>query len=437
MQHDISHLMRTTRCFSIDRLRAFAPLRAILFGLLLLAVAESARAENWDRFRGPNGSGQSDDNSIPSKWKAENYLWKQPLTGIGHSSPVIWGDILFLTSADTATGAQLVSAFDVKTGTPLWQKQFPGSSYHINDLNSRASSTPAVDASRVYVLWLDNGKVHSAALTHEGDEVWQRELGSFQETHGFGVSPIVVGDLAYVATDSETESALMALDSKTGNVRWTLPREAGTTAFATPCVLETSGSSRQKLLLTSSTAAGLSAVDAMTGKVAWHGFTDDLSQRCVASPIVAGGLIFVGCGQGGNGKLILAVRPGDDHSPPREAYRLKQNMPQVPTPVVAGDLLFVWSDKGIVSCYDLSTGKQHWRERIGGDYHASPLRIGDRIFGFSRNGEVVVLAADRDFKEIARNTVPEPLVATPAVANHRLFLRTDSTLYCIGEPGKN
>ena len=106
----------------------------------------------------------------------------------------------------------------------------------------------------------------------------------------------------------------------------------------------------------------------------------------------------------------------------------------MPTPVVAGDLLFVWSDKGIVSCHDAATGQQHWRERIGGNFHSSPLRIGNRIFGFSMGGEAIVLAAEKQFAELARNDIKEPIVATPAIANHRLYVRTDATLYCIGQP---
>ena len=306
------------------------------------------------------------------------------------------------------------------------------SSYHINDLNSFASSTPAVDAQHAYVLWLDDGKVRLVALNHSGEEIWQQEVGTFEERHGFGVSPIVVDGLVYVANDSEAQSSISAFDCQTGQPRWKLPRASGTTAFATPCLLDEK--SEPKLLLTSSTASGLSAIDARTGKVVWNGFTDDLTQRCVSSPIVAGGLVFVGCGQGGNGQHLLAIRPGNASEPPQEAYRLKQNVSQVTTPVVAGDLLFVWSDRGIVSCYDVATGKQHWRERIGGDYHGSPIRIGDRILNVSRNGDVVVLAADRNFKVLARNSVAEPCIATPAVANHRLFLRTEAALYCIGQP---
>ena len=128
------------------------------------------------------------------------------------------------------------------------------------------------------------------------------------------------------------------------------------------------------------------------------------------------------------------ARPGDSGQPPTEAYRLEQTIPNVPTPVVAGDLLFLWADRGVVSCYDLATGQKNWRERVGGDYHSSPLRVGDRIFGISKNGEVVVLAADRKFQILARNPLNEPCSATPAVVDGKMYLRTESTLMCVGTP---
>jgi outer membrane protein assembly factor BamB len=413
-------------------LRAFAPLRKTFLCLAILSCTGISHAENWDRFRGANGAGQSDDNAIPSTWDENNYLWKQPLPGIGHSSPVTWEDRVFLTSADPATGMQIVSAFDVQTGATLWQKKLDASTYHIHDQNSLASSTPVVDADRLYLLWLSNGHVSLVAYTHTGDEVWRRDVGPFKEQHGFGTSPVVVDDLVLVSLDCESAGGLWAFDRETGEPRWTLPQEPATTAFSTPCLLDPNA--KEKLLLATNTALGLFAVNAANGKIMWQGFKDDLDQRFVSSPIVARGLIYVGCGQGGNGKLLLGVRPGDGSSPPAEVFRIGKGTPQVPTPVVAGDLLFVWSDKGIVSCHDASTGKQHWRERIGGNFHSSPLRIGNRIFGFSMAGQVIVLAADKTFEELARNELKEPCVATPAVSNHRLFLRTDTTLYCIGPP---
>jgi outer membrane protein assembly factor BamB len=281
-------------------------------------------------------------------------------------------------------------------------------------------------------MWLADGHVLLAALTHNGDEVWRRNVGPFEETHGFGKSPVAVDGLVIVANDSEAESAILAFDALSGDVRWQIPRASGITAFATPCLLDPSAG--QKQLLAISTASGLSAIEVASGEVVWQGFRDDLTQRCVSSPVIAGGLVFISCGQGGNGKLLIAARPGNSTHGPQEIYRLQQSIPNVPTPIVAGDLLFLWHDRGVVSCHDVATGRQHWRERVGGDFHSSPLRIGNRIFCASRDGEVVVLAANRKFELLARNTLDEPCHATPAVAHNRLYLRTTSSLVCIGEP---
>jgi outer membrane protein assembly factor BamB len=314
----------------------------------------------------------------------------------------------------------------------LWERRFEASSYRLNAYNSFASSTPALDERYLYVMWLGDGQIRLSALTHAGEQVWLQAIGPFEDEHGFGKSPIVVGNLVIVANDSEAESAIVACDTLSGEVRWRLPRPSGNTAFATPCLLDPAAERKQLLAL--STASGLAAIDAASGQLMWQGFGDDLPLRCVSSPIVAGGLVFVSCGQGGNGKLLIAARPDDAQRGAQEVYRLQQNIPNVPTPVAAGDLLFLWHDRGVVSCHDIATGRQHWRERVGGDFHSSPVRIGKRIFCASREGEVVVLAADQNFKLLARNALGEPCHATPAVANNRLYVRSTSSLICIGTP---
>jgi outer membrane protein assembly factor BamB len=409
-----------------------APLCETILLLGLSGVLTSlASAENWDRFRGPNGAGQSDAKGIPTQWSKSNFLWRRQLPGIGHSSPVVWGERLFIMSGDTATGGQLVLAFDALTGAPLWQQQFESPSYSMHQLNSYASTTPAVDAQRVYVMWLADGRISLAALTHDGDEVWRRDAGPFVEKHGFGKSPIVIGDLVLVANDNEGDSAIVAFDSASGDIRWQLPRPSAVTAFASPCLLDpTSGA---QTLLTVSTAAGLSAVDVASGELLWSGLAEALPLRCVSSPIVSHGLVFVSSGIGGNGKFLVAARPGSGAEGPSEVYRVQVNVPNVPTPVVSGDLLFLWHDRGVVSCHDVATGDQHWRERVGGDYSSSPLAIDGRIFCASRQGEMIVLAADEQFKVLARNPLGEPSHATPAVAHNRLYVRTESTLLCIGD----
>jgi outer membrane protein assembly factor BamB len=404
--------------------------------LVTLCCAE-IRAENWDRFRGPNGAGQSDAAGIPTEWTEADYLWKKPLPGIGHSSPVIWGDRLFVSSADPATAEQIILAFDAHTGEQLWEKRFDSAAYSQHADNSYATSTPAADAEHLYLAWLAGKTVTLAALTHDGEEVWRREVGTLVENHGFGTSPIVIDDVVCLANEnpSAANSVVVALDRNTGEIRWEEPRGTGKTAFATPFVLETGA--RRKLLITASMGTGVTAFDPATGAIAWQVLEHDLPDRCVSSPIAAAGLVLVSCGSGNNGMHLIAIRPTDNGDPPQEVYRLRQGVPNIPTPVLAGDLLFLWHDRGTVSCIDASTGKEHWRERIGGHFHSSPVRIGDRIFGLSKDGEVVVLAASKEFRLLARNSLGETCQATPAVANERIYYRTESSLICIGPSARN
>lgn len=415
---------------TMARLRRAAPLRETLSLVVLLAGVATSQAENWDRFRGPNGAGQSDSTTIPSEWKPEHFLWKKQLPGIGHSSPVLWEGQLFLTSADPSSGEQIVQAFDARGGADLWERRLDADAYNVHGFNSRASSTPAADSQHLYVAWCTAGRVKLSAWTHDGEHRWERDLGAFQEQHGFGKSPVVIDETVWVANDSEAPSAIIALDARSGNVRREIPRPSGTTSFASPCLFAPDAGRKQ--LLAASTAAGLAGFDLETGKLVWQ-LPDELPVRCVGSPIVAAGMMLATCGEGGNGKVLIAAKPGDAQHPAQVVYRITQNVPQVPTPIVVGELLFLWHDRGVVSCHDVATGRLHWRQRVGGDFHSSPIRIGDRIFAASRGGEVVVLAATPKFQLLARNVLDEPCVATPAVADDRLYIRTDSTLFCIGK----
>jgi outer membrane protein assembly factor BamB len=428
-----TNLLTRSLCASAPRRETI-----LLMGVVIVLLAAGlASAENWPRFRGPNGDGQSDAAGIPSEWSEADYQWKISLPGLGHSSPVIWGDRLFVTSADPSTAEQIVLAVDARTGAQLWEQRFDATTHRKHATNSFATSTPAADAEQIYLAWMNGQRVTLAALTHDGVEIWRRELATLDEHHGFGTSPVVVGDVVSIAneTNDAAQSAVFGLDRTSGDLVWRLPRGTGKTAYATPCLWNSPAGGQ--LLLMSSMGSGLTAFDPASGEIAWQGFERELPDRCVSSPIVGGGMVFISCGSGNNGMHMIAARPGSDGNPPQEVYRLRQGVPNIPTPVVAGDLLFLWHDRGTVSCLDIATGHEHWRERVGGKFHSSPLRIGDRIFCTSLDGEVVVLAASKDFQLLARNALGEPCTATPAVADNRIYFRTESSLISLGAAAAN
>ncbi len=404
----------------------------LLAVFVLLHTAKPAIAQNWERFRGPAGAGQSDDGAIPDKWDAQNFLWRRPLAGVGHSSPVVWGKRVFVTSADRKSDEQVVSAFDSESGQPLWERRLAGEPYALHAQSSFASSTPTLDAERLYMMWRSGDRAWLIAFTHGGEEVWRREVGNASDENGFGVSPIVMEGVVIAAVENEIgDSAITGFDAATGGVLWKTPRPSAKSPYCTPCTIESAGG--KQLFVAASTAAGLSAFDPSNGQIVWKAAEKDFPQRIVGSPIAAGGLVITSCGLTGNGLHVIAIRAGDGSSPPLEAYRITESVPYVPTPVVAGDLLFLWGDRGIVSCYDLPTGALHWRQRVGGSFNCSPIRVGGRIFCVSMDGEVVVIAADKKYQLLARNVLDEPTSATPAVAGGRMFLRTESSLVCIGD----
>jgi outer membrane protein assembly factor BamB len=240
---------------------------------------------------------------------------------------------------------------------------------------------------------------------------------------------MVVDDTVIVANDNSGESFIVALDAATGEPRWRKSRAPGTESYATPAVWEADDGSHQ--IVVHSTAEGMAGLSPDDGAVLWQ-VNDVFPARCVSSPLVAGGLVFGGSGEGGNGKSFAAVKPAaNKEEKATVAYRLQKSLPQVPTPVASGDLLFVWSDKGVLSCYDLPTGESYWSERVGGNYYGSPIIAGDKLYCIAASGEAVVVAADKQFKLLGRNELGEASSATPVVHGGKMYLRTETSLACL------
>jgi outer membrane protein assembly factor BamB len=400
-----------------------------------LGLSPIASAQQWMRFRGPNGQGQCDSaDSIPTEWTQADYNWKVKLPGIGHSSPVIWQDKVFLTSGDTESGTRYVVCHSTVDGKELWKKEYAAGSHHVHKFNSFASSTPALDEKRVYVAWATPEEITLLALTHDGDEAWRKNLGAFKSEHGFGTSPIVVDGMVIMTNDQEGEDRfLIALDAASGEQRWKIPRKYADNrqnlSYATPCVRETAAG---RELIVCSWAHGISSHNLQTGSMNWESPVFKL--RPVGSPVLVGDLIFGNCGEGSGKNTVVAIKPSEIAGQAPEVVYTKERSisPYVPTLCAAGDLVFLWGDKGIVTCLDGPTGRTHWTQRVGGNFYGSPVRVGDRIYCMSTDGDVLVLAADSKYKLLAKNSLGEPTRATPAIADGRMYLRTESHLISIG-----
>jgi outer membrane protein assembly factor BamB len=419
------------------------PLQAIVGISVALTVCPlTLRAQEWTRFRGPNGTGISYAKTIPTKITGENIQWKVELPGSGHSSPVLWGERIFVTSTGDKSGGLSVHCLSAIDGRMLWTREFSLSPFARHKFNSYASSTPAVDAERVYVVWNEPEHYMLAALDHSGKTVWQRDFGPFISQHGSGISPIVYKDQVILGNEQDDtkfvreqsqsgKSFVVSVDAKTGKTVWQTPRRSAVVAYSTPCVYESKGG--KPALIFNSQGHGIYAVDPEAGKVLWE-FDQAFDKRSVSSPVIAGDVIFGSCGSGGGGNFVTAIKAGDASAgrKPELAYQLKKSAPYVPTGVVMGDLVWLWSDGGIVTCLDAPSGSMRYQERVGGNFFGSPVWVDGRLFCISTAGELVVLEASDKFNLLHRFALNELCHSTPAVALGQMFIRTEKHLLSLG-----
>ena len=396
---------------------------SLLVSACVLSSLFSAQAwaQNWTRFRGDNGTGISDLKGIPAKWTDSDYAWKIELPHVGHSSPIIWEKTLFVTSATEGGDERFVHCLDADSGQERWQASIKLHESKKHPKNSWASSTPATDGTRVYVLFADDARLLVVAWNFDGKETWRRELGAYNSEHGLGASPILHEGLLIIPNDQVGPSSLIALHAETGEPVWQSERLPGKTSYSTPLIASNGDGGYQIVCLSESN--GVTGADLLTGKVNWQ--TPKLPHRTVASPVASDGLIFMVCGEGGSGKYFAAVQTDPTVSAEsRIVFERKTTLPYVPCPVVHDGMLFLWGDKGILVCLELPTGKEIWSQRIDGGFSGSPVCIDDRLYCLTESGEVVVVRAGDHFEELGRTALGEESHSTPAVANGHLYLRT-------------
>jgi outer membrane protein assembly factor BamB len=423
--------------------------RLFCVGIALLLSA-TARADNWDRFRGPNGTGITQDKNIPVKFQASDARWKVAVPGIGHASPVIWGNRLFLQSSSTDGKERWLLCYDTTDGKQLWKAGIATADPKANiykGLSSWASSTPTTDGVGVYVAFWDGRDIIMAGYGVQGNLLWKRNLGAYFSQHGAGTSPILYKDKLIFAMDMDSKfqktdapvpvdhpARLYAFNKKTGETIWEIPRVPFRACYSVPSILEKPGAAPE-LLVTSTTA--INSYDPNSGSVNWEwkwAFPKgDL--RTISSTTYHDGILMATSGDGDGRRYMVAVAmngSGKDAHPDKLWDNAKE-FPYVTCLLSHKDHVYFVNDAGFAGCYHAKTGKRLWYERLeGATFNASPLLIDGKIYAASLKGDVFVLAAEPKFAPLARNSLGnEAIHATPAVANGCLYVRTEGHLFCI------
>jgi len=361
----------------------------------------------------------------------------------------VWRKQIYTASADEAAARRFVACHATGDGRLLWQREIPGPIEPHHPQNSSASGSVTVDHGGVYWLWATKEQLRCEAFSHEGAPLWHADLGPYASEHGFGSSAAAWRDHLIIPIEHEGPSVIVALDTKTGRERWRLPREMARTAYSTPLVVEPSGSagSGDAVVVLASMAHGLTGIDPATGRVLWE--RRCFPKRTVSSPVMAGSLVVGTCGEGGGDNTLVAVRPtvtaaSERNAPdarqqapePELAYQLDRSVaPYVPTPVCSGQRLYLWGDRGVVTCVNAADGTVLWRGRAGGVFSASPIVVGGTVINVTDEGEVVVIADGDAFEVLGRTPLGEACRATPAVAGGRMFFRSVGRLHALDAIG--
>jgi outer membrane protein assembly factor BamB len=391
----------------------------------LLPAPESEK--QWPAFRGATGRGIVSDPRLPLKWTV---LWKAKLPGRGNSSPVVWGDRLFTTSeGPTPEGkkgpARLLVAYDRRDGKPLWQH----ATEHASALeglyakNTFASSTPVTDGERV-IAFLGNGGLLACDL--DGKRLWHRDLGAFPTVHGPGSTPVLYKDLVILVQDQTSPASFFAaFDKRTGEPRWKRERKKAM-CWSSPVLLRVG--ERDELVFNGSLE--VISYDPATGEEIWK--VSGSSKEAIPMIAAGGGLLFSTSGRNGP---TIAIRPGGrgEITETHVVWRHERGGPHVPSPAWHDGRLYLVADTGILTCVEAATGALIYQERLPGWYSMSPLLAGDVLLLVNEKGKALVLRTGPRFEIVAENDLGEPVLATPAVLDGRIYFRTAENLICVGE----
>ena len=438
-------------------------LTALTIGMFLVAVGfwgRTASAGNWPQWRGPDGSGISNEKNLPLEWSpTKNIKWKTPIEGRSHSSPIVWGNRVFLTTAiegPVVPGAKAVKhmdgdreflhpdsvgadhkhtfkvlCLDRDNGKLLWQATaWEGTPYDNRHRKaSYAASTPTTDGKLVYAFFGTEGLY---AYDFKGQLAWKVQLGNLGTVGmGTGTSPILFEDLVIVQCDEENgaSSFIVALDKKTGKEVWKTPRKVQV-SWATPILVR---AATRTELITSGTEFVIS-YDPATGKELWR--HKGVESNAIPSPVANSEMVFLSAGF--PAKIALAIRlggSGDLTGTPNVPWKYEKGTAYVPSPIVYGDYLYLMTDRGILTCIDAKTGEVKYeggRIPIPATFTASPVAFDGKILLTSEDGDTFVVKAGPKHEILGTNSVGEPVYASPAIADGRIFIRGEKNLYSIG-----
>lgn len=398
--------------------------------------AAVAGEDNWPQFRGPGGDGQAAESKLALTWsETKNVKWKIPIHGKGWSSPVVWGDQLWLTTA-TQDGKKLFAVCvnrrtgEIEYDLLVFENEKPR---YCHPTNSYASPTPALEEGRIYVHF---GSYGTACLdTQSGKTLWSRRDLKCNHWRGPGSSPIVEGDLLIVAYDGYDQQYVVAFNKNNGETVWKKDRniDYGTNngdrmkAYCT-CTAVDFGGRRQVI---SPSAVETISYDPATGDVLWrvrHG-----GMNAAARPLFGHGLVYIAAGSGQLGLIALRPDGKGDVTDSHIEWRYGRNPPKRPSQLLIGERLFMVNDDGVAACLNAKTGQIVWQARLEGTYRASPVYADGKIYFFGLDGQSPVIAAADEFKLLAENSLNNGFQASPAVVGNSLYLRTTKHLYCIEE----
>jgi outer membrane protein assembly factor BamB len=394
---------------------------------LLAAVSMLTADAAWPGFRG-TGDSVSTVVDLPLEWSDDKGVaWTAPLDGYGQSSPIVWNNRAFVTSARGENKEELlVACYDVATGKRLWQHATPATNkVPVSDYVSRSAPTPAVDAARVYAFFESGDLV---ALDHDGNPQWRRNLtseyGEYKGNHGLGGSPALHGDALVVLVDHDGPSYLLALDAATGKNRWKIDRPSKI-SWSSPIVARSGG---KDVVLVSSNGS-VEEFDLADGKRLW--LHEGIEGNTVASPTPAGELVIAGSS---DVKQTVALRPGNAGDV-TVAWRANDAATSFSSALVHRGRVYLVNKAGAAFCLNLADGASVWTERLPGSCWASPLAAGDRVYFFGKDGFTTVVAAEPEFKTLAENRLTvEGRVYGVAAVPGALLLRTGEKLVCVGKP---